>query len=505
MKHRLLFAALAICSCSTPPTDAEFLGLPRGVELSVERFVGTGLTGSLPRELSLTEDDEQVTVVFELVHLEQLPELGLRSLALQSEFIADPSQRSPLKPASVLATVAAFGRDEEVGEVRAALEEGAAGRTHTLLDERRILPVGASAVIELGRRWLYFEREFDWRPDPRVEEIDQSISLYLSREAAGQPLTIQAEIRGPLPRLEFELDEDELDSLLGPQTLNERMAGRSRWRDLQLNEELVIPRQVLEVDGPGVVVVCLSPFDTQSSRGFALFARASSDPALRQSGDLEALRGELAAEAAAASRLVSEEGTTLASNRTLMRALEHLDPSSEGRRTLVVLSNLVGAGLCTDIALVADEEVLGLLIEQLRKTTSTLLESSDKSELAWKLESASYALLASLDPEDDLADELTGVLLSRAGEVGRYSTSIEEAILSSSDLASFEEALIEENLVFLEDPDPSSRVRAFDWLLLRGRAPEGFDPLGDAKDRRAALLKLATEQSGEATASGELP
>jgi hypothetical protein len=481
------------------------LQLPSGVELSVERFVGTGLTGSLPRKLDLGEDADLVTVSFELVHLEHLPDLGLRSLALQSGFIADPSQRSPLKPASVLATVAAFGREEEVASVRAALEGGVAGRYHTLLAEQRVLPVGASAVIELGRVKLYSEPEFEWRPDPRVEAIDQAISLCLSRESAGEPLMIQAAIRGPLPRLEYDLEAEEPSEPLPPTTLNERMAGRSRWLNLQLNEELVIPHQQLELDGPGVVVMSLSPFDLKDPRGFALFVRASTDSSLRQAGDLEELRTELGAEAAAAQELVSEEGSTLARNRTLMRALEHLRPDSEGRRTLAVLANLVGAPLCTDLALVAEETVLSALIEQLHKTTSSLLESSDKSELAWKLESASYALLATLDPEDGMADELIGVLLKRAGEVGRYSTSIEEAILASTDLASFEQALVDENLVFLEDPDPSSRVRAFDWLLLRGEAPAGFDPLASAQDRRAALAQLEEQSAAGSSSGGEQP
>jgi hypothetical protein len=503
VKHSLFIAALALGSCSTPSGDAEWSQLPGGVELSVKRFVGTGLTGPLPRELSLAEDTDLVSLSFELVHLEHLPDFGLRSLALQSGFIADPSQRSPLKPASVLATVAAFGRNEEIAEVRAALERGVAGRTHTLLSEQRILPVGASAVLDLSRVWLYSERMFEWRPDPRVETIDQTIALCLSREAADQPLTIQAEIRGPLPRLELELEGE---SPLSPvQTLNERTAGRSRWLDLQLNEELVIPHQLLEVDTPGVVIVCLSPFEGETQHGFAIFARASSDPSLRTAGDLEQLQSELAAESAAANRLVSETETSLARNRTLLRALEHLEPDSEGRRTLGVLANLVGARLCTDLALVADDEVLALLVDQLRKTTSTLLDSNGKDELAWKLESTSYALLAALDPEDELSDELTGVLLHRAGEVGRYSTSLEEAVLVSTDLASLEEALVSENLVFLEDPDPSSRVRAFDWLLSHDRAPRGFDPLASAQDRRAALLSFEQEQAAESVSPGEQP
>jgi len=49
--------------------------------------------------------------------------------------------------------------------------------------------------------------------------------------------------------------------------------------------------------------------------------------------------------------------------------------------------------------------------------------------------------------------------------------------------------VIAENLIYLEDASPASRVRAYDWLQSRGRAPAGFDPLGTPRERRDALEK----------------
>jgi hypothetical protein len=51
----------------------------------------------------------------------------------------------------------------------------------------------------------------------------------------------------------------------------------------------------------------------------------------------------------------------------------------------------------------------------------------------------------------------------------------------------------------LEDSSPASRVRAFDWLTARGRAPAGYDPLGTPRQRRAALEHgLSTAAAGGA-------
>jgi hypothetical protein len=59
-----------------------------------------------------------------------------------------------------------------------------------------------------------------------------------------------------------------------------------------------------------------------------------------------------------------------------------------------------------------------------------------------------------------------------------------------------------ENLVALEDSSPAARVRAFDWLAARAKAPRDFDPLGPAGQRRAALDKAMDEMAQSTGGSG---
>jgi hypothetical protein len=68
--------------------------------------------------------------------------------------------------------------------------------------------------------------------------------------------------------------------------------------------------------------------------------------------------------------------------------------------------------------------------------------------------------------------------------------------------AEFENRIMAENIIFLEDNSPASRVRAYDWLKARGKAPAGFDPLGPARERRIALDKAANPPT---TAPGGKP
>lgn len=459
------------------------------MSLTVERFVGSGLTGPLPGRPAEFEADDLISLQLRLVYLERTPDFGLDSLALQSSFIADPSRGEPLKPASVLASDARIGRGEHVSRVQQMIADGAAGRTKVLLERSLALPTGATVVIKASRSEVRSREEFPWRPDPEVLLLEDALALHISRSEEQAALWLLAELRGPVPRLDYELDRDEALEPQPTRTINERTSGRPKWTKLQEYQELSILGDGLVVDGAPMVIVGGAPLEQNSDRGLLLFVSATSDPGSLDAGDVEQLGAELEHEAELALRIVSEEETKLSRSRTLVRALEQLRPDSRGRRTLAVLARVVEAELCTDFALIASDELFAVLALQLQGESEELLESTSPEDLAWRLERDVYALLATLDQDDGIPAEVEGVLLRQAGEVGRYPSSIEEAILVSPDLASFQRYIVEENRMFLEDPDPTSRVRAFDWLNIRGLAPEDYNPLGGVKERRAALAR----------------
>ena len=97
-----------------------------------------------------------------------------------------------------------------------------------------------------------------------------------------------------------------------------------------------------------------------------------------------------------------------------------------------------------------------------------------------------------------LSPELTGVLLTLAGEAGRSPAAMEQILANLSTRKDFENRLIAENFIALEDSSPAARVRAYDWLKAHARQPAGYDPLGEAHQRSAAIEKAVNEmnQSG---------
>jgi len=93
---------------------------------------------------------------------------------------------------------------------------------------------------------------------------------------------------------------------------------------------------------------------------------------------------------------------------------------------------------------------------------------------------------------------LEGVLARQAGEAGRDAATLEEVVAGANGLEDLATRLISENLLFLEDTSPSARCRAYDWLVARCRAPEGYDPL-DTRTKRRAALERALDSTGEDT------
>jgi hypothetical protein len=144
-------------------------------------------------------------------------------------------------------------------------------------------------------------------------------------------------------------------------------------------------------------------------------------------------------------------------------------------------------------------------LEKLANTIAQQAAASSQphtsAALSWLLDHAAFELLVLSDAPSNssagsgagastpLPPELKAVLTVYAGEPARHSGSLDEIAQQSTSRQDLENRLTAENLVFLTDSSPASRVRAFDWLKARGLAPAGFDPLGSGKQRREALDK----------------
>lgn len=94
------------------------------------------------------------------------------------------------------------------------------------------------------------------------------------------------------------------------------------------------------------------------------------------------------------------------------------------------------------------------------------------------------------------SEAATGLLLRHAGEAARVEGLLTELLESCSSAAELQARLLEENLYALEDSSPAARVRAYDWLALRGAEPPGYDPLAGREARRAAWLAAERARDG---------
>ncbi len=168
------------------------------------------------------------------------------------------------------------------------------------------------------------------------------------------------------------------------------------------------------------------------------------------------------------------------------------------RESLAYLSQTTGAAFAQDVALIAPDGVLEDIAARLRQLPPGRLQSAT-AELGWELEQAAFAVVRDRMDTPEWRAEYRAVLVRRFGACGRDLPVIGDLIDESTSLIDLGNHIEVENWSRLESSSPADRTRAFDWLHRRGRAPAGYDPLGDRKERRAALRAafLATGQQEE--------
>jgi hypothetical protein len=177
----------------------------------------------------------------------------------------------------------------------------------------------------------------------------------------------------------------------------------------------------------------------------------------------------------------------------LRSALLSLGRVEARRAVLVFLADQTQASICQDIALVADDATLAALTERVQAGTSNAESVASVDAIGWVLDRSALSLLAEQSAEGKLPPELAAVLSSQAGEAGRRADSLEEVLRGAGSRKDLAARLVAENLIYLEDPSPGARVRAYDWLSARKLAPEGYDPMGDVRQRREALERALVE------------
>lgn len=183
----------------------------------------------------------------------------------------------------------------------------------------------------------------------------------------------------------------------------------------------------------------------------------------------------------------------LAGRALLESTLPLLSQPSARRSALIMLAAQTGAAICQDAALVADDSTLEQLAAAINAQATAVNREIDLAQWGLVIDLTALKVMADLQSAEKLPPALQSVLALHTGEAGRRAGAIEEAIRASPTRADLENRLVAENLIALEDTSPSARVRAIDWLSLRGRAPRGFDPLAPPRQRREALEAASTQ------------
>jgi hypothetical protein len=148
------------------------------------------------------------------------------------------------------------------------------------------------------------------------------------------------------------------------------------------------------------------------------------------------------------------------------------------------------------MVMVADDGLLKELATETREFAS-IDAVPPTADLQWFFDRTALRMMCEAAGQEKLSPELQSVLAIHAGDVARRPDSILELVKQAGGSEALAQRLVAENLIALEDSSAAARVRAFDWLNVRGKAPAGFDPLADAKSRRAAIDRAVAAQGGQ--------
>lgn len=228
--------------------------------------------------------------------------------------------------------------------------------------------------------------------------------------------------------------------------------------------------------------------------GFLAAVRRIPDPPDAKR-EVELARSALAASVAGArtgsGALTREEGFVFESE-SAFRALETVKLR---RSALAYLAQATRADVAGDLAVGASDADLAAIVASLRERAGDQDPSQWASaKLGWFLETSGYGYLSAraADEQHPIEPELAAVLLVHVGQLARFPDLIVQALADSDGPETFAQHVLDENTIFLEDADPAARLRAYEWLRERGAAPEGYDPLGELRARRAALDRART-------------
>ncbi len=459
------------------------------LQYDVSYFEGSPLSGDKPADSHSLRLEDTFGIIVTFVAMNPWSENTLEPVASQTQMIT-------VLPANTAVTaVAQLMKRARVGVIQSEtqfleqitvknpdvplpvetlcgiLPNGVGARFRIL--ERPTVDSGAIRTLEIQLR-----RRLPQEPESQ-EPSATGISLEISLVATGIPKPVA------LP------DGDNVAS-----SGKEQKQSVSAVTSMLTTETILLTPQVLQ-EQDRLAIVLSSPFTGEEIAAFAALIEVKPPP---QKGTAEAVaytallkqcQDYLLAAAEVSGR---KEGPQFDAGRQgIEDAIQLLQSPAHKQRALLYLTQETGAPLMEDIALSATDIVVDQLAQAI--TNEYVSGSSfETDKLGWRLEKVTYQLLVKLMSADQPSPELEAILIRHTGEVGRHPSVLEEMISDAISIKDLEQRLLLENSIYLEDISPAARVRAFEWLVAKGQAPEGYDPLASLKERRSVLNRILQEQ-----------
>ncbi len=247
----------------------------------------------------------------------------------------------------------------------------------------------------------------------------------------------------------------------------------------------ILEKEIAVFEGPAIAkptcCVLLIPFHFSQGQGDFVAVAIETAPGADNAAGARVLAGAFE-EARKAAEAVAKEETAGPAHGSIGSgvplAIASLDQPDLRRAAMVFIAGEAGARLCGDVALVADDHTLEKLAERIlqRRATKTLGNSRDS--FAWNLDLMTFDLLSEYLSGGGMPKELQAVLVTYTGEAGRHASSLEEIGENLTDRADFDQRLLTENLMFLEDSSPASARAGLRLAPPPQRGPGGLQPLG---------------------------
>lgn len=455
----LLVGLALLTGCSSAPRR----WTPAPLVLHLDHHLGSAVSGPEARAVTPdqpvdTDPAAALAVQVELLALANARLDDLGSVDRDAVLVAALGADRPLRAAAWQSRDARRGQDAVAARFLADHADAAVGERVRLGYARGALPPHVSLVARIR--------------ETEIQGLAPWVGVAISREA-GDVLSVALITRGtapPDPKLETDDPDD---------------TGASDRPDDQA-ELVLLPAGTLTVGGEFVLAL---PAETErlarTRSGPAYVLHISTAPAPR-ADDPASVPHRLAL-----ARCIAEcaEGAGRSAPDSLPAALQHglqgLRRSSTRAASLSYLADTCDAPLAADLALVAERELVDELARRVLARHGDVL---DGPALGHLIEQQALVLLAAQAVDGSLLPEIEAALVRRTGELARHPGVLIGLVEASTSDADLQARLRAENRVFLEDNEPSARVRAYDWLAAEGEAPAGYDPLAERSARRSALL-----------------